>query len=236
MENGKKPRIAAKKIFGHLSMVMRHRHYVRKACFAMGMPLRGIKHDLSKYSFAEFWPSVRYYDGKRSPVLNEREHNGGFSLIWVHHRCHNAHHWEHWLSSPSDGEKTFMLRAAKMPYGAVIESICDAIGAGKAYEKKNWRPSHEAEYFSRNIGHRVYHPETKALVEELVAILSSSRTEGEFYRWYRSAKKGLKEKYESGGFAADAAKAEKNENLISALARECDPCKEERGATKPGKD
>jgi hypothetical protein len=189
-----------KRLFGHVRIIARHRKYVRRACFAMGIPLRGIKHDLSKYSPKEFWLGVRYFDGKKSPIINERAARGGFSTAWVHHKNHNDHHWEYWLSSPTDGEQSFELSAAKMPYAAVIEMLCDSIGAGKAYDPKGWGPQSEVPYFRRNEPHRVYHPDTKRLFVTLLNALVSSGNEKAFYAWYRKNRKRLKKEYEKSPF------------------------------------
>ena len=53
-------------LLSHLKIIRTHRKYVRKACFKMGIPLHGIFHDLSKYSFTEM-SICKYYSGKRSP-------------------------------------------------------------------------------------------------------------------------------------------------------------------------
>ena len=49
------------RLFGHLSTVGKHRSLVRKHCFKLGLYRQGLMHDLSKYSFVEFWTGVKYY-------------------------------------------------------------------------------------------------------------------------------------------------------------------------------
>ena len=44
----------------HLNVVNRHRFEVFKLCCKCGFPLRGLLHDLSKYSYTEFSESIKY--------------------------------------------------------------------------------------------------------------------------------------------------------------------------------
>ena len=62
-------------LFKHIKTVKQHRKYVRQMCFKMGIPLRGLLHDLSKYSPTEM-KVVKYYDGYRSPHEKMREELG----------------------------------------------------------------------------------------------------------------------------------------------------------------
>lgn len=64
------------KLIAHLKTVCCHKKYVFKNCLVAGMPLRGILHDLSKFSPTEFLESVRYYQGDRSPIDASKEANG----------------------------------------------------------------------------------------------------------------------------------------------------------------
>ena len=57
--------------------------------------VRGLLHDLSKYSPAEFIPSAKNFVGTRSPNEIEREKQG-FSYAWMHHKGRNRHHFEYW--------------------------------------------------------------------------------------------------------------------------------------------
>lgn len=92
-------------------------------------------HDWSKYSPVEFFESVRYFDGKRSPVGISREVNG-YSLAWLHHKGRNAHHYEYWLDW-LDEKGT----PAPMPFKYALEMVCDCIAASKVYNRKDFRYS-----------------------------------------------------------------------------------------------
>ena len=56
-----------------------------------GRPIRGLLHDMSKYSPIEFFESVKYYQqGKRSPIEAAKE-DKGYSNAWFHHRGRNKY-------------------------------------------------------------------------------------------------------------------------------------------------
>lgn len=124
--------------FGHLRTIRTHRKWVRHYCFKAGIPWRGIVHDLSKYSPVEFWESVKYYDGKRSPIDVCKEKNG-WSKAWQHHKHRNKHHAEYWTDNYDSGTSTIL-----MPRKYAVELLCDFIGAGRAYMGKDF--SFEKEY------------------------------------------------------------------------------------------
>ena len=64
--------------------------------------VQGILHDLSKYSFTEFFRSANYFKGDGSPIAKEKEEKG-YSIAWLHHKAHNKHHWDYWVDFV-DGE------------------------------------------------------------------------------------------------------------------------------------
>lgn len=122
----------------HLGTVNRHRFEVCKMCFKFGLYWQGLTHDLSKYNPIEFFSSVKYYQGNRSPIDAEKEIKG-YSNAWLHHKSKNKHHAIHWIDYDSDNPN--ILRSSRIPLKYVYESIADSIGAGKIYSKnagKEW--------------------------------------------------------------------------------------------------
>ena len=81
------------RFFGHLSTITRHKIKVTLLCFRCGLYAQGIKHDLSKYSFVEFWAGVRYYQGNRSPIDREKDVKA-YSMDWLQHNGKNKQHWQ----------------------------------------------------------------------------------------------------------------------------------------------
>ena len=57
----------------HFITITKHRHKVMKYCFKIGLYKQGLLHDLSKYSFVEFFNGAKYYKGIRSPISEERK-------------------------------------------------------------------------------------------------------------------------------------------------------------------
>lgn len=120
------------KFFAHLHMVNKHRFLVFKFCVRCGQFWRGLTHDLSKYSFTEFWESVKYYTGKDSPISECRKAKG-YSLAWLHHKACNKHHFEYWLDP-------YSKKQINMPYKYAVECVCDKISATMCYKgKKNFK-------------------------------------------------------------------------------------------------
>ncbi len=154
------------KICGHLKTVCKHKYYVGKYCFLAGIPIRGILHDMSKFSPAEFIESIKYYQGNRSPIDACKEING-YSKAWLHHKGRNKHHYEYYQDNFDNGGSPL-----KMPFKDACELICDYLGAGRAYMGKNF--SFEAEYnwwlnkISKPIA---MHPQTQLFIENVLFLL-----------------------------------------------------------------
>lgn len=158
--------------FGHLSTIVKHRHKVMLHCFKAGIPLRGLLHDLSKFSPTEFIPGVKYFQGNRSPNEMERE-LFGHSSAWLHHKGRNRHHFEYWNDvSPV----TKRYEPVKMPLKYFKEMFCDRVAASKIYQGKNYTDAHPFNYFDRGNARLYLHPETAALLEKCLIML---RDEGE---------------------------------------------------------
>ena len=174
----------------HLKTVHKHRKYVRKACFKMGLTWQGLVHDLSKYSPTEML-ICKYYSGKRSPHQNAREVLG-YSPSWIHHYHTNKHHFQFWWDEDEEGK----IIPMKMPYNYVIESFCDMLGASKAYNPKDWGPDLLLCYWDQKCkGKRIMHEKSANLVELLIHQIADIGEE-EFFKWYKEHKTFLQNYYE----------------------------------------
>ena len=152
----------------HFKTITKHRHVVIKHCFKAGILWQGLRHDLSKYSPAEFMPGAKYYVGFRSPNEGEREENG-HSLAWIHHKGRNKHHFQYWTDYNT---KSKVVEPVKMPMKYVAEMFCDRVAAGKIYNGDKYTDQSPLEYFLRAKGRRVIHPETSDLLESLLTELA----------------------------------------------------------------
>ena len=153
------PRITIKNTFRHLGKILKHKWWVFYYCCKAGIPWRGIKHDMSKFSPTEFWESVRYYQGSRSPIDACKEENG-VSKAWLHHKGRNRHHYEYWQDNFDKGGEPL-----KMPYKDAVEMLCDYLGAGRAYMGKDFTYKAEWQWWLRkNQTNLAMHPSSKEFI------------------------------------------------------------------------
>ena len=156
-------------VLKHFHLVNKHRFYVFKLSCMAGIPFRGLVHDLSKYSYDEFWISCKYYDGHRSPIKIARD-KLGYSTVWCHHKGRNKHHFEYWEDVSRDKRIGVFI-----PYKYIVESICDKVAAGMAYKGKDWNQSEPVDYWRKidrdNIV--VKHPGSVEFVDIVLERLSS---------------------------------------------------------------
>lgn len=155
-----------KNFFGHLSVVTRHKWGVFKNCVKCGIPFRGIIHDLSKFSPTEFFESVRYFQGNRSPIGVCRRATG-VSYAWLHHKGRNKHHIEYW----TDPDCTVQ---PMMPYKYAVECVCDKLAATRTYAGKNYTPDLPLAHWNK-YGNKVNgNPKTmkfiEAVFEDVIAL------------------------------------------------------------------
>lgn len=150
-----------KNIIGHFKTVTKHKWLVLKFCIKAGEPLRGILHDLSKYSPTEFIESAKFYQQeKRSPIAKVKEVKG-YSEAWLHHRGRNRHHLEYWYD---DYEKNPPI----IPFPYCVEMVCDKLAAGMIYQKDNWNQEFELKYWNNRDESRKYaNPKVQDFVTEV---------------------------------------------------------------------
>jgi len=165
------------KFFGHLSTVNHHRHLVRSACFKMGLYWQGLTHDLSKYSPAEFLPSIKYFDGTHSPNQDERRAIG-YSSAWLHHKGRNKHHFEYW--NDYTGQRRGMIGPVPMPMKYIAEMVADRYAACKTYNKENYKQSDPLEYFNKSKDEILMHEDTKRILENILTIMAQQGEEEAF--------------------------------------------------------
>lgn len=150
------------KFFKHLNKILTHKRWVAHYCFMCGLYRQGIMHDMSKFSPTEFWESVKYYQGTRSPIDACKE-DKGYSMAWFHHRGRNKHHWEFWMD---DFEKGCIPK--KMPFKYALEMICDYLGAGRAYAGKGFTMETEYNWWLKKKTTAKMHADTFAFACEIM--------------------------------------------------------------------
>ena len=156
----------------YLKYVLKHKWFVFIECCKLGIPLRGLLHDLSKFLPSEFIPYARYFYGnwmkesewygdKRNYISWERTEMGvseAFDLAWLKHQKRNPHHWQYWLLQCDSGE----LKTLNMPSKYCKEMLADWRGAGKAINGKDDTKS----WYLKNKDNIIIHPEVREFIEK----------------------------------------------------------------------
>ena len=158
--------------FRHLATVLRHRRAVRRITRRVGIPWRGLMHDLSKFSPTEFLAGARYWQGTRSPNEEEREELG-YSLAWMHHKGRNRHHYEYWVDIDP---VTHLYGPVEMPVPDTAEMFSDRVAASRGYRGDRYRNTDPLDYFLRGHAKDIMHPAT---AERLLLWLKTLAEEGE---------------------------------------------------------
>jgi hypothetical protein len=168
---------------GYLGYVLRHKYWV--FVFGMGLKVpvwRLIIHDASKFSRAEWGPYRDWFytlsptgrswyavwkEGESinvpfeaEPYARARALKRAFDAAWRHHWERNRHHWEHW----ADQQPEWLL---PMPETYAREMVADWFGAGYAQGKLD-----VVGFYRANGPKMRLHPETRALVEQLLELRS----------------------------------------------------------------
>ena len=139
-------------VFKHIKLVMKHKWIVFKLCCKIGNAWRGFMHDWSKFSPTEFFESIKYYDGHKSPIKVCKA-DKGYSEAWLHHKGRNKHHPEYWIDY-SLPQKTVI-----MPYKYAAEMICDKLAAGMVYSGKEWNNNTQIDYYMQEREVSLIHPQ-----------------------------------------------------------------------------
>ena len=166
----------------HTILVTKHKWLVFKFCCKLGMPIRGLMHDMSKFSPVEFFESIKYYDGKVTPIEFCKK-DKGYSLSWLHHKGRNKHHDSYWvdLSAPQ--------AAPVIPYKYVIEMLCDKLSACITYNGKDWTNSSEYDYWQIEKTRIILNPKVENFLSAIITEIKDNGIDKVL------TKKHLKEQY-----------------------------------------
>lgn len=156
-----------KQCWNHLKVITKHKKLVTLECWKRGLIFQGLVHDLSKYSFTEFFASARYFQGTSTPIAAEKAAKG-YSLAWLHHKGRNKHHWEYWTDF-INGE----IKAFPIPDKYLTEMVCDMIAASKVYGKTEYNNGKPYLYFLDNSDTWLMEEKSKAKLEQMLAELAA---------------------------------------------------------------
>lgn len=161
----------------HFRTITHHKILVMKHCFAVGLYKQGLFHDMSKYSFTEFYVGAKYYQGDRSPNVAEREARG-YSSAWLHHKGHNKHHYEYWIDYNSHIPGGVVPVA--MPDRYIVEMLCDRIAACQNYEKGKFTWASPLNYYLLGRDPAPMHEYTRQMLEKLLQMLAEKGRDATF--------------------------------------------------------
>lgn len=144
----------------YLKYLLKHKWYVFIECCKLGIPLRGLLHDLSKFLPSEWIPYREYFygDSSKEYVLKELK----FEVAWAKHQNRNKHHWQHWVLIKDNGD----VVSLPMPMKYVKEMLADWRGAGKAITGKDNTKS----WYLKNKDNIILHPIARHWIEEQLGV------------------------------------------------------------------
>lgn len=159
----------------YLSYIIRHKWFVFRAAWPLGIPWLALVHDLSKFCPDEWEPYKRYFYGNypefaKMPVWFKSEYFGptkesvgdDFDAAWLRHIHRNRHHWQYWVLREDSGE----VKCLPMPDRYRREMLADWRGAGKAQGYGD----NTVEWYLKNRNKMQLHPDTRSWIEEQLRI------------------------------------------------------------------
>lgn len=164
----------------YLKYVIRHRWYVLVECCKLGIPWRGLIHDISKFMPDEFFAYTEAFYGKfgynykpydphhkdtkpeDKDIDMHKKVMDRFDKAWLIHQKRNPHHWQFWLLHTDDEG----LHAMDMPDVFIKEMVADWRGAGRAITGKD----NVRSWYTTHISDIHISTKTRKRVEELIAL------------------------------------------------------------------
>lgn len=151
----------------YLWYVLRHRWFVFVECCRLGIPWRGIVHDMTKFLPDEFFPYANYFHGPKRKEWRDKTGyykptdtgDSAFDFAWLLHQKRNPHHWQWWILPEDCGN----IKVLRMPERYILEMVADWHGAGKAQGKPD-----TVQWYEANKDKMTLHSETRFRIEELL--------------------------------------------------------------------
>lgn len=146
----------------------RHKYWVFVYACKMGVPWRGVTHDLSKFRPSELIPYARYFYGGYPRDAKPPQVQAAFDRAWLLHQHRNDHHWQSWVLREDDGDTKYL----EMPDGARREMLADWMGASRAITGKG---GGTPAWYRQNRERQQLHPTTRAWVDDLLLSAPTDR-------------------------------------------------------------
>ena len=160
----------------YLKYLLRHKWFVMIECFKVGLVWRGLKHDLSKFRPCEFIPYAKFFYGDHSPKRDSTGYykptdtgDKAFDFAWLLHQKINDHHWQWWVLPEDDGGTKLL----EMSENAMLEMVCDWVGAGKAQGFQSLSDDIYKEtriWYNKNKSKIQLNPNTRSAIERIINV------------------------------------------------------------------
>jgi hypothetical protein len=157
-----------------LRYLLEHKWLVFLEACKLGIPWRGLVHDLSKFSPQEWQPRVAAM-GNRAKDYQDAE---GFYVAenvpdelassWLHHYHHNKHHWQWWVVL-LDGK---VYKVLPMTDEYRREMLADWLAVARMPGRQAMLP-----WYQENRDAMLLHPETQQWVEKQLGLRTDQKTE-----------------------------------------------------------
>lgn len=167
----------------NLWYVLKHKYYVFIECCKLGIPFRGIIHDMSKFRPSEYKYYALYFFNKKLPEWDYAKRvfpsfpykytkegvKEGFDIAWLHHHRRNKHHWQYWLEVSVDNNDIINVVPIEMPLKVAKEMLADWRGAGRSITGKD----DTFDYYMKNRNKIILHDNTRKWIEEQLGLRNS---------------------------------------------------------------
>jgi hypothetical protein len=137
------------KYIKYLSYILRHKWYVFIECMKLGIPWRGLSHDMSKFLPSEFFAYTNFFYGEKDQMA--------FDFAWHRHQKRNKHHWQWWILKYDSGK----LIIFEMPLKYRKEMLADWRGCSMARTGTD----DTANWYKENKDKMQLAPETRKWIE-----------------------------------------------------------------------
>ena len=143
----------------YIKYVLRHKWFVFVEACKLGIPWRGLVHDLSKFRLRELVPYTNYFYG---------DGHDDFKRAWLEHIHSNPHHWQYWVLNMDD-EQTILL---PVPKKYLKEMLADWIGVGRALKTKG-----VLDWYAKNRCVVKLHEDARKWIEEQIGFENNETAE-----------------------------------------------------------
>lgn len=152
----------------YVGYVLYHKWLVFLEACRLGIPWRGLTHDLTKFYPAEWLPrvetletSVREYQDETGFYVADKV-NDGLAFAWLHHYHYNPHHWQWWVVM-LDGDTKKVL---PMTDAYRREMLADWRAVARMPGRQAMLP-----WYLENRDKMLLHPETRLWLEKQLGLV-----------------------------------------------------------------